>query len=159
MLFRAIVLGSLIGTLALQPAEAATTAPRKMYMLLDVGKILVFRDGKLDRTIAGKDTKMRSTFGIAQQILGDLVVSNAGDDGQRGSIVTVPDGNGDVAAKSAIACKGFQPWAFAVDSDSNIWMADYESKFVRAYRANASGCPTQVANIAGPHTGLTEPLE
>jgi hypothetical protein len=159
MLFRALVLGTLLGTFAAQGADAATAAPRKMYMLLDVGKILVFRDGTLVRTIAGKDTKMRSTFGIAQQILGDLVVSNAGDDGLHGSIVTVPDGNGDVAAKSAIACKGFRPWGIAVDGDSNIWMADYEGKFVRAYRANASGCPTPVANIAGPHTGLTEPLE
>lgn len=141
-------------------ASSAATAPGSggptVYVLQDSGTITIYRDSK-QKEISGRDTGMHSTVAIARQALGDLVVSNREVDGKPGSIVTLPPGKGDVAAKYIIKCDGMTPWGIGLDAESNIWMTDYESNDVRKYAATANGCPAPLATISGPHTGLDLP--
>lgn len=126
------------------------------YVLQDGGKITIYH-GSHQREISGPHTGLYSTVAIVRQKLGDLVVSNRELDHRAGSIVTLPDGNGDVAAKFIIKCRGMTPWGIGVDADSNIWMTNYESNDVREYAGTANGCPTPLATIRGPYTELDQP--
>jgi streptogramin lyase len=108
--------------------------------------------------ISGPDTGLTAVIDIKRQALGDLVVSNRDTDSGPGSIVTLPDGKGNVPAKSIIQCDGFSPWGIGIDTNSNIWMSNYESDEVREYAATADGCPAPLAEISGANTGLDIPL-
>ncbi|HSC17609.1 MAG TPA: hypothetical protein VLC74_01735 [Rhizomicrobium sp.] len=160
---RGFPLATLCFALGLSAPLTATAGPAApggkgptVYVLQDGGTITIYR-GSRQTQISGPDTGMYSTVGIARQALGDLVVSNREVDGAPGSIVTLPPGKGDVAAKYVIQCAGMSPWGIGLDADSNIWMTDYESDDVRQYAANADGCPAPLATISGPHTGLDLP--
>lgn len=137
-------------------SSAQADGPRATY-IVDGSAILIFHDGKVSR-IEGRRTGLGSAVSIARQTLGDLVVSNRGShDGAPGSIVTLPPRKGNAQARFVISCEAMSPWGIALDADSNIWMTDYDTDEVRAYPANADGCPAPLATIKGAHTLLDKP--
>jgi sugar lactone lactonase YvrE len=144
------------------PAHA--NSPRKnsptLYVVETPGVGIVKASKRTE--ITGRNTKLTSPWGIARQALGDLVISNRelSHSEKPGRIVTLPAGKGNVTAKYVLQCKDFAPGGIAVDKDSNIWMTDYDSGAggdVRAYPANATGCPAPLFQITGPHTQLNQP--
>lgn len=149
--YRWLAAGVLAASLA-GPALAA-----RVTYVVDGSAVLIYRDRQVSR-IEGKRTGLNSAVSIARQKLGDLVVSNRGShDGAPGSVVTLPPRKGNARAKFTISCAAMQPWGIALDADSNIWMTDYDADEVRAYPADAQGCPTPLATIKGPHTLLDKP--
>lgn len=137
-------------------AGTKATSPLAIYVIQDATHIEVYK-GNREYSIAGKNTAMRSPVGIAVQRLGDIVYSNREGDRRPGTIVTLPPGRGDVTAKYVIRCKDLTPWGVSIDTDSNIWMTNYDTNEVREYAADASGCPAPLATIKGPHTRVDNP--
>jgi DNA-binding beta-propeller fold protein YncE len=154
-------LAAVAATTALMLALASgaqARAPRDIY-ILDTGKIVIFHKGKVSE-ISGKRTRLGAAVAIARQAQGDLVVANRPDnDSDPGTLVTLPPRKGNTGAEFVVACHGFSPWGIGVDAASNIWAADYESDTVRAFAADAQGCPAPVATISGPHTLLDGPQD
>jgi DNA-binding beta-propeller fold protein YncE len=138
-------------------ATASNVRAPTIYVLQDGGTIQVYHRAR-QWAIVGPDTGLEAVIDIKRQALGDLVVSNRDTDSGPGSIVTLPDGRGNVSATSIIQCDSFSPWGIGVDIDSNIWMTNYESNEVREYAATADGCPAPLAQISGTDTGLDIPL-
>lgn len=126
--------------------------------VVDAEGVRIIQDGKMTQ-IAGRNTKLTSPWSIERQRLGDLVVANREVSHSHipGRIVTLPPGKGNVSAKYVLKCEDFTPGDIALDRDSNIWMTDYDTNDVRAYPATATGCPTPLVTIRGPHTGLNQP--
>lgn len=124
------------------------------------GQVIIVRNNGTSE-IKGKRTHLFAPISLAREPGGDLVVVNARKatpPHTPGSVVTLPAKAGDVPAKHVIRCKQFSPWGVAIDSSSNIWVADSLANSISEYSQTANGCTTPIAVIAGPATQLSAPL-
>ena len=148
----------LVLTIALPTHAETPPGDSPTLYVADAEGVRIIKAGKMTQ-ITGRKTKLTSPWSIERQRLGDLVVGNReiSHSDIPGRIVTLPAGEGNVPAKYVLECKDFTPGDIALDKDSNIWMTDYDSNDIRAYPANATGCPTPLVTIRGPHTQLDQP--
>ena len=142
----------------------AVDAQGYMYMSTTGNSFVVYApnargDATPVRTVAGPDTNLNGSTGIAVDDDGDVYI---GDDGYAGSgpyYVTVypPGANGDVAPIQTISGSNTginAPWSVAVDSEHNIYVDNVGADSITVFAAGANGNATPIQTISGSNTGL-----
>jgi sugar lactone lactonase YvrE len=136
------------------------------------GSITIYRSGsngnvKPIGTIAGPDTGLHDPVGVAVDCSGNIYVANyEGGPSESGSVtVYKPGSDGDAKPERTITGvdSGIrQPYGVALDSDRNIYVANYtggESRTgsVAVYGADANGGAKPSRIIAGADSGIDYP--
>ncbi|HYB91935.1 MAG TPA: NHL repeat-containing protein, partial [Candidatus Binataceae bacterium] len=118
-------------------------------------------------TITGTSTGLANPTGIALDSSGNIYVPNSNSVwGGTDSITVYPAGsNGNATPSATIAGAGtglLVPWAIALDSSGNIYVANQGSQVwaadsITVYSAGSNGNATPSATISGTSTGLLSP--
>jgi 6-phosphogluconolactonase (cycloisomerase 2 family) len=114
------------------------------------------------RTISGSKTGIYHPSSVAIDRKGIIYVSSAEEGSPAGCCVTVyaKDANGDVAPIRTISGSNTGidgPNGIAVDSDDNVYVAEYFTDSVTEYAKNAHGNVAPIRTISGSNTLLDEP--
>jgi len=109
-------------------------------------------------TIAGGNTGLTGTFGIALDGAGNIYVANAGVPYSITVYAAGASGNATPTATIAGGNTGLNfPFGIALDGAGNIYVTNQVSNSITVYAAGASGNATPTATIAGGNTGLNSP--
>jgi sugar lactone lactonase YvrE len=109
-------------------------------------------------TIAGGNTGLTGTFGIALDGAGNIYVANAGIPQSITVYAAGASGNATPTATIAGGNTGLNfPFGIALDGAGNIYVTNQGSNSITVYAAGASGNATPTATIAGGNTGLNSP--
>src|SRR5437899_2325696 len=125
-----------------------------------IASILVYAPGASGNaaptaTIAGDNTGLTGTFGMARDGAGNIYVTNAGTTYSTAVAAAGTGGNATPTAMIAGGNTGLNfPAGIALDGAGNIYVTNFSGNNITVYAASASGIPTPTATIAGGHTGL-----
>src|SRR5437899_10666584 len=128
-----------------------------------IASILVYAPGASGNaaptaTIAGDNTGLTGTFGMARDGAGNIYVTNAGTTYSTAVAAAGTGGNATPTAMIAGGNTGLNfPAGIALDGAGNIYVTNFSGNNITVYAAGASGNATPTATIAGGNTGLNFP--
>ena len=163
---RFLILTSLAATVVLAVPGAGSSRVMdlrhrlsRMYVAsMPMGGIVGFAPGSY---LGGNQTKIKIPFGVVvDKRAREVIVANlaAYHGRSRGSLVVLPAGQGNVAPKAVISCRGFSFWAVTLDASGNIVSGNLKNSSILTFARNAQGCAQPIAYLGGPSTGMQTPL-
>jgi len=150
------------------PQQLAVTATGRFWVSLGQGVAAAFAAGangdpSPTATIAGANTGLASTFGLALDAAGNVYLSAlTGSPAQASVRVFASGASGNIAPVRVIsgAATGLQfIEGLAVDAQGNVYVADCNAKAILVFGPTAVGNAPPIRTISGATTRLTCPLK